>query len=97
MLGHFKDGFLKTCDDVCVGRRGGRRIREVKEILGGGMKRLRRQFLGRKMHTRPCVSIILRRIIGGRKQIKQFQKQWERRLKRRLLDKKIAQMKCFDL
>ena len=40
------------------GRRGGG---DVKEILGGGMERLRRQFQGRKIHTRSCVGILLRR------------------------------------
>ena len=32
-----------------------------------GKKRGRRQFLGRKIHTRPCVRIILRSIRGGMK------------------------------
>ena len=32
--GHFKDGVLKSCDEVCRKKRG-----EVKEILGVGMKR----------------------------------------------------------
>ena len=45
----------------CVGRREGE---EVKEILGGRMKSYRRQFLGRKMHTRSCVRLMLRRIRG---------------------------------
>ena len=35
------------------------------EILGGIMKMCRRQFQERRMHTRPCVRIILRRISGG--------------------------------
>ena len=46
----------------CVGRRGGR---EVKEIHGGGVMRLRRQFHGRKKHTGQCVRTVLRRIRGG--------------------------------
>ena len=40
----------------CVGRRGGG---EVEEILGGGIKRGRRQFQGRKGHIRVCVRIII--------------------------------------
>ena len=35
LLGHFKDGVLKACDEVFGRRVGG----EVKEILGGGMYR----------------------------------------------------------
>ena len=51
----------------CVGRR----VRgEVKEVLGGGMKMLRRLFQGTKMYTRPCVRIILGRIRGGIKACK---------------------------
>ena len=46
----------------CVGRRGGG---EVDNIFDGGMKRLGKQFHGRKMHTRSFVRIILRRIRGG--------------------------------
>ena len=43
------------------------RIGEVKELFGGGMKRLSRQFQERKMHTNHCVRVILRRIRGGMK------------------------------
>ena len=35
LWGHFKDGVLKACNEVCGRKRGG----EVKEIHGGGMKR----------------------------------------------------------
>ena len=35
LWGLFKDGVLKTCDEVCGKKKG----REIKEILGGGMKR----------------------------------------------------------
>ena len=41
---------------ICVGRRG-----EVTEIHGGKMKRRRRQFQGRMMHTKPCFRKIQRR------------------------------------
>ena len=34
-MGHFKDGVLNACDELCGKKRGG----EVKEILAGGMKR----------------------------------------------------------
>ena len=44
----------------CVGRR-----RKEKEIRSGEMKRRMRHFQGRKMHTRRCVGIVLRRIRGG--------------------------------
>ena len=51
----------------------------------------RRQFQGRNMHAWPCVKIILRRIRGGIKawkikQRKQFQMQFEIRLKRHLIN-----------
>ena len=35
LWGHFKDGVLMACDEVCGKKRGG----EVKGIVGGGMKR----------------------------------------------------------
>ena len=35
LWGHFKDGILKACDEVCWKRWGG----EVEERHGGGMKR----------------------------------------------------------
>ena len=35
LWGHFKDGALEACGEVCWKKRG----IEVKEILGGGMKR----------------------------------------------------------
>ena len=35
LWGHFKNGVLKACDEVCGKKMGG----EVKEIHGGGMKR----------------------------------------------------------
>ena len=37
----------------------------VKEIHSDGMKRRRRQFKERKMHTRQCVKTVLMRIRGG--------------------------------
>ena len=61
LWGHFKDGVLKACDEVCGKTRGG----DAKEIHGGGMKRQRRQFQERKKHTRQCVKSVLRRIRGG--------------------------------
>ena len=59
LWGHFKDGILKACDEVC-GKKRGRRSKgdtwwwneEVKEAAS--MK-----------NTRRCVRIILRRIRGG--------------------------------
>ena len=47
-MGTLQAWVLKKCDDVC-GKRGGG---DVKEIHGEGMKRLRRQFQGRKKRTR---------------------------------------------
>ena len=35
LWGHFKDGVLKACDEVCGKKRGG----EVKKIHGGGINR----------------------------------------------------------
>ena len=61
-MGHFKDGVIEACDEVC-----GKREGEVKEIRGGGKKSLRRQLQERKKHTRQCVKIVLRRIRGGKK------------------------------
>ena len=40
LWGHFKDGVLEACDDVCGKKMEG----EEKEIHGGGMKPCRRQF-----------------------------------------------------
>ena len=59
MRGQFKYGVLKACDEVCGKKRG-----EVKEILGGGVKRWK-QHEERKMHIRQCVGIVLRRIRDG--------------------------------
>ena len=61
LWGHIKDGVLSACDEVCGKKMGV----EVMEIHGGGMKRSRRQFQGRKVYTRPCVVAVLWRIREG--------------------------------
>ena len=58
LWGNLKDGILGSYDEVCGKMRGG----EVKEMHGGGMKRLCRQYQDRKMHTRRCNGTLLRRI-----------------------------------
>ena len=47
LWGHFKDGVLKACDEVC-GRRRGRRS---KEIIWW-WNRVVKEVVSRKMHTR---------------------------------------------
>ena len=73
LWGHFNDGVIKACDEVCWKNEGGKE----KEIHGGGMKRRRRQIQGRKMHTRRCDGTVLRTIKGG---IKEKEKNWPNRM-----------------
>ena len=82
----------------CEGRREGG---ELKDIHGGGMKRRRRQLQERKKHTRQCVKTVeenkrMYKSMKNKLNKAVFLKQGDSRLKRCLLNYKIAQMGCLD-
>ena len=73
MSGHFKDGILKACDEVC-----GKKKKKISKGDTRWWNEEVNEAVSRKMYTRRCVGIVLRRIRGIKswkiKQIKQFQK-----------------------
>ena len=61
LWGHFKDGVLKACDEVCWKKRG----RRSEGDTWCWNKEVKRQCHERKKHTRQCAKTVLRRIRGG--------------------------------
>ena len=61
LLGHFKDGILKACDEECGKKRGRRSKGDTwwwnEEV----------EAVSRKMYTRRCVGTVMRRISKGKK------------------------------
>ena len=58
--GHFKDGILKACDEVC----GKKRRRRSKGDIWW-LNEETKEAVSRIMHTRRCVRIVLRQKRGG--------------------------------
>ena len=62
LCGHFKDGVLMLCDEVCGKKRG----RRCKGDTCWWNEKVNKAFYGeKKKHTRQCVRTVLRRIRGG--------------------------------